>query len=285
MRLRLALLALALAAGATGGGEAVACGYAVHEEVLGEDGLSAAERERRRIAWERRLLAEQVRGRRAAAEAALVTGADAPAMLAEMLVPNVRPVVISPAICFWPPSEIDVGPGEETGRDWLAGTRFERREDEFYLILEDVDGVLPGRPCNAEFRGRFADHLRRIMTAEQLRNATLFLGARWPSLNQPGTMARFTVFGRDVRQPPVHWVSPEPRLGGQVRRWTRRDAAGRALQAAMDDFWRDTAPLFGDYARICPIAETAWRGTQARLVAALEAEEARREAAGTAPLM
>lgn len=285
MRLRLVLLALALAGAATAGGEAAACTVTIDAGTFGEDGLSEAERERRRIASERRLLERQIGGRRAAAEAALITGADAPRALAEMLVPNVRPVFIEQGYCLGPPNEIDRGAGVETARDWLAGTRFEGREVEFRRILRDVDDALPGTPCNAEFRDWFADHLRRGMTARQLRGAYLFLGARWPSLDRSWAVTRFTAFAGNARRPPVHWVSPEPRLHASILRWARRDATGWAVQRAMDDFWRDNAPLFGDYARICPVAETEWRGTRARLVAALEAEEARREAAGSAPLM
>jgi hypothetical protein len=265
---------LAAAAIVGGAGEASACVYTAVEEVLGEEGLSAAERERRRVAREQQHDREQVRRRAVAAEAALATGTDAARVLADMLVPNVRPVFIEETSCG-DRNEIDHGAGRESWRDWLAGTRYEGREGEFGRIVRDVDANLPGTACNAEFRDRFAGHLRRRLTAAQQREAYLFLAARWPAFDRSTPMARLTAFQGDSRRPPARW-SADDRLHTQIVRWTRRDPAGRTLQRAMDDFWRESAPLFGDYARLCPAAEAEWQTTRAQLLADLNAEAARR---------
>lgn len=268
---------LAAAALVGGAGDASACGSNVVEEVLGEDGASAAERERRRAAPEQQHDLEQVRRRAVAAEAALATGTDAPRVLADMLVPNVRPVFIEETSCG-DRSEIDRGAERETARDWLAGTRYDGREGEFSRIVRDVDANLPGTACNAEFRNRFAGHLRQRLTAAQQREAYLFLAARWPAFDRGTPMSRLTAFHGNARRPPARW-SADGRLHPEIVRWTRRDSAGRALQRAMDDFWGESAPLFGDYARLCPTAEAEWRTTRAQLLASIEAEEARRATA------
>ena len=275
MRLALALAALAAASALPFGAEAAACGSNVFE--FGAEELGAAERERRRLARERSVSRHQLRARRAAAEAALAAGADASSGLAEMLVPNVRPVFIDESMCgeF---NEIDHGEGRETERDWLVGTSYEGREREFRRILGEVDGELPGTPCNTEVRARFAGLVRRRLTARQQREAYLFLGARWPSLDPSSPRTRLTTFHIRTRRPPVHWMALDPRQNRQIVRWVARDSTGRAVQRAIDEFWQETEPLLGDLDRLCPAAAATWAAAQRQVVAAIEAEQERRAA-------
>jgi hypothetical protein len=119
MRVPLALAAL------TGallpiGAEAAACTYAIV-------GDSRSPSERR--AEESRRSRDLVQERRKRARSALSAGADAGTALAEMLVPNVRPVFGLYGGC--PMEGQDQGAGRETADDWLAGTRYSGRLEEF----------------------------------------------------------------------------------------------------------------------------------------------------------
>jgi hypothetical protein len=99
MRLLPFLALLVLTAALPLGSEAAACTFTATEEIVGEEGMSAAEREQARLAREReRAEAERARERerrnlrRAAAEQAAAGPDRGSAALAEMLVPNVRPI-------------------------------------------------------------------------------------------------------------------------------------------------------------------------------------------------
>lgn len=264
---RILLVGLALAAALSAGGAASACAYVPITYVGGPPSARqlAAERER--------LARDLVRQRRAGAQAALARGVDAPAELARMLVPNIRPVPIERSDCG-AENEIDMADGEEGIEAWLAGTYLAPYSDEFAFMAWHYQGETLGRACNAEFRDRFAADLRRRLDARQLRATYLFLAARWSGSERPAR--RLVAFEDRGRRPPVRWESWYRR---DIDRWTRRDGDGRALQRSLDDFWRENAPLLDDTARACPAAAARWPDMQARIVAEIEASNPQRTAA------
>ncbi|HET9637726.1 MAG TPA: hypothetical protein VFP12_00795 [Allosphingosinicella sp.] len=215
--------------------------------------------------------AYRVRERILSARRSWAAGIDAPDILAEWLVPNVRPVPRQHSDCA-PPKEVDLGDGEETWDDWLAGTPYAGRAVQYEEVLWNYEGPTPGPACNAEVRARFADHLRRRLTPDELRESYLFLAARRPDTN---AVVRLTAFSSGTRRPPLRWSGADLWTDDQVRRWLRRHPAGRALNSASDQFWAETEPLLDDKARLCPAATAAWPAAQAALVREIEALKAR----------
>jgi hypothetical protein len=158
MRGRILLGGLVLAAALSVSSEASACVWLP----VTYSGRPPSERE---MAAERAREARvQVRRRHPGAQAALAGGIDAPAELARMLVPNIRPVPIERSDCG-PENEIDPGEGEEKIEDWLAGTYLVRYSNEFAHMVWSYRGETLGPACNAEFRERFAAHLRGRLDA------------------------------------------------------------------------------------------------------------------------
>jgi hypothetical protein len=212
-------------------------------------------------------------------------GSDVRGPLAEMLVPNVRPVPIL-RNRDGVPLEVDLAAGVETPADWVSGTRFEGLSAAALAPLASWRGETFGPACNAEVRTRFAAHIgRRLSGFDQLKEAYRFLAARtpywrgYPAALQPTgqwreelpMVSRLVAFDGDTRRPPVRWSADFESIEADLVRWTRRSRTGRLLQQAMDEFWRENGPLLGDDARICPEATARRSAIQARIVAALEA--------------
>jgi hypothetical protein len=269
------------------GTQASACSYTSPAVIGGPTYKTEAERER---AMQKALTQEwrqRIRARRAAAEEALARGVDAPAELAEMLIPNVRPIPLRNSTCG-PTNEVDVADGEETFADTLAGTAVAAQADNFAAVQRAWHGEIGFGPvCNAEFRGRFAMDLRRRLTPEQLRRAYLFLAARsrTPERDHPSrALRRLIAFEGSTRRPPVRWFTEDRVQEKDIARWIATDKTGRALWAAMDAFWREQAGQLANTQQICPDAVERWPAIRAPLVAALEKaiEDRRRarEAAG-----
>jgi hypothetical protein len=268
------------------GSQAAACLYNPVTVIGGPTYKTEAERERaeekaRLDGWR-----ERIRGRRAAAEEAWRRGVDAPAELAEMLVPNVRPVPIGNSDCG-PTNEVDFGAGEETFEDVLAGTDILAEAKGSAAIQREFGVAISfGRSCNTEFRGRFAMHLRRRLGSEDLRRAYLFLAARsriperavaWQPLR------RLMAFEGNSRLPPVRWVTEDWLQEKDIARWSTGTRTGRALGRAIDAFWREQAGALADTRQVCPKALEAWPAVQAPFAAAVAdyvaARRRRREAA------
>jgi hypothetical protein len=53
--------------------------------------------------------------------------------------------------------------------------------------------------------------------------------------------------------------------------------SGRALKAAMDEFWTETGPLLADEALACPESRARWFADRAELLKEIEAEDSRRQ--------
>ena len=114
------LLAVTISAAVSAAAEAGACVYLPLVEIGGK--LGPAER----AAQARRMASKLARERLTAAKSAWAAGADAPAEIAEMVMPNVRPIPINRADCG-PSNEIDLADGEEKREDLLRGTKFAGR--------------------------------------------------------------------------------------------------------------------------------------------------------------
>jgi hypothetical protein len=266
MRIVLPAGVIALALTVLAGSEASACMLVPRSTV--DSPMSWADR----VRAERAMASSMTAARLRHAARNLAAGADPASGLAEMAVPNVRPIYIERSDCG-PMNEIDRAEGEETREDLLAGTRFAGRGDEFNRMWRGFDGETFGSMCNAELRGRFAAFLRRRLSPQQLRDSYLFLAARWEGLLEgPGPLRRLTAFEGRERRPPLRWVTEEPWQAQEIRRWLRLVPAGRAMKTALDDFWRENEPLLGDEERICPAAVARRPEVQARIVALIEAE-------------
>jgi hypothetical protein len=218
-------------------------------------------------------------------------GSDVRGALAEMLVPNVRPVPILRSRGGLP-LEVDLAAGVETPADWVAGTRFEGMPAAALAPLASWRGETFGPACNAEVRTRFAAHIgRRVHGPGQLKEAYRFLAARTPywrgypvPLQPTGhwredlpMVSRLVAFDGDTRRPPVRWSAEFESIEQDLVRWTGRSRTGRLVRQAMDEFWRENGPLLGSDARVCPEAAARSPSVQARIVAPLaEAAERRR---------
>ncbi|HEX8580138.1 MAG TPA: hypothetical protein VF655_11170 [Allosphingosinicella sp.] len=265
------------------GGQAAACFYTAVAKVGGD---APYQTKRQRAEAERKALAVgwkmRIRERSAAAQAELAAGVDAPARLADMLVPNVQPVPRLHSDCGEVGDEVDMADGEETFAETLAGTPVAAHHDDFPYITRKWHGEISfGKVCNAEFREGFAAHLRRRLTAEQVRAAYLFLRARsrvGEKVDMFVPLRRLTAFDAASRRPPLRWFTEDPLQEKQIKRWIAADSAGRALQAAADEFWREHENMLGDTSRLCPKALAQWPAVRAQLVAELEAALAARRA-------
>ncbi len=268
------------------GSEAAACIWNYPLEV---GKLSKAQRERARERQERYEADQRLLQRQAGARAALARGYDITGALAEILVPNIRPVPIKVSDSCGGPSELDYADGSETMADLLAGTRFAHWGPSYRDLAPPWDGETFGLACNAEFRRRFAAFLTERLSADQRQQAYLFLAARvahWKGEPTPlqhaqppsvmwSTVSRLVAFAERTRQLPIRWTTDSRRDSDAIEGWLRQDGSGRALQAAMDDFWNAHGADLGASERACPAATARWPSVQARIVAPLEAWVAR----------
>ncbi|HEY0147757.1 MAG TPA: hypothetical protein VGB70_02010 [Allosphingosinicella sp.] len=281
MRPWIAILAFTLALPI--GGEAEACFYTAVANVGGDAPYrtkrqrAEAERKALEVGWKMR-----IGQRSAAAQAELAAGIDAPERLADMLVPNVRPVPMRHSDCGPMGDEVDVAEGDESFADILAGTPVAAHHDDFAAITRQWHGEISfGIGCNDEFRELFAAHLRRRLTAEQLRSAYLFLRARsriGERVEMSIPLRRLTAFEGATRRPPVRWFTEDPLQEKQIKRWVAADPAGQALQTAADDFWREHGNMLDDANQLCPRALAQWPAVRAPLVAEVEGALAARRA-------
>jgi hypothetical protein len=288
MRRRLVLAAFPLALALSLGSEARACMITTAVETEGRR-VSESERRRDARAQARRAARERLARWSAAAEAALAGGYDISGALAEILVPNIRPVPIRPPQSCGSANEIDQAAGDEDVEDWLAGTGYEAWARTYDLIGPSWEGETFGPACNAEIRTRFADLLRRRLSEERRRDAYLFLAARiphWKGDPQPlrpvghfsyetTGIGRLVAFAGETRQLPIRWLPSSSGEQGDIARWLREHPSGVALQAAMDEFWRENGPLLDANESACPAALARWPSVQAQIVVPIEEAIAR----------
>ena len=211
----------------------------------------------------RLLLEERERERKGAVDHA--------AELAELLVPNIRPIFIERSDCGIE-GEYDYANGELTPqseyRDLVAGTSLAGSDmDEFGRILRE-DAYAFGPACNAEFRRTYAAWLRRSLSPEHLVPAWRFLAARQRMIGTYGPRYhRLVRFEGGKRVPPVRWEPADFWLRGQIDRAIRFTAWGRSLAAAADAFWAEQGPRLADDKQACPAAFAEWTEFRTRMVA------------------
>lgn len=224
-----------------------------------------------RRAREHRSSTEETRRQTVDALDRLRTGkADPAAELAEALVPNIRPVRIQTSDCG-PVNEIDHGAGRESLESVFAevagGTQPPGAQWSDYDDLFRIDDIYPfGERCNAEYRARFAAHLRRTLSPERLRQAWLFLNSRRRS-DRNGFLGyyRLIMFEDQARTPPVRWIFPNEWIRKETLGALRRTKWGPDLQAAADAFWGRNSADLADDARACPAAAAEWAAVRAQL--------------------
>lgn len=238
-------------------GDSIACNPSPLKRLAQERNLSAAETRRRLVEGKAKLLAGKV---------------DPAAELAELLVPNIRPVWAEMTSCGRS-GEIDFGDGE-LGRDSLyralvAGTALAGKDPEFFAEVLHRSEAYPLEPlCNAEFRQAFARYIGQAVPAEHLREAWLFLGARQRPTDSFGDRYhRLVRFEAGGRAPPVRWILADRWLDVQVARALARTAWGRSLTAAMDSFWAEAGARVGEDSKACPVAYAEWARVRERVVA------------------
>lgn len=238
----------------------------------------------RQLRWS----AEETRSRLAEARNRLRRGqVDFAAELAELLVPNIRPIVTQFSDCG-PEGEIDYGAGRVTPEAVFqavtAGTPLAGSAMGDFAALLRREALSPlGPACNLEFRQGFAAFLRQSVNAEDLTQAWLFLSARQRTHGTYGSLYhRLVRFDGSARTPPVHLALAHPWLRDEVAGALRRTSWGRSIAAAANVFWASHAAELADDARACPTAAAEWAGARQRLIALmLNPDEARRRRRGT----
>jgi len=191
------------------------------------------------------------------------------AELAEILVPNVRPVRIEVSDCG-PVNEVDPAEGRETIESIfaeVAGAQAAGAEWSHYDNLFRIDDIYPfGERCNAEFRGRFAEFLRRSLSPDRLREAWIFLSARRRD-SMMGWLAyhRLVMFESRARTPPVRWIFPNEWIRKETLGALRRTEWGPALASATAAWWSLHGEDMKDDSSACPAAASEWARERARL--------------------
>jgi hypothetical protein len=180
-------------------------------------------------------------------------------------------------------SEADYGEGRETEaaltERFLGGAPYSNSGVSLrWLETRDADAFSFGAECNREFRGRFAAALAAGVSEDQLREAWRYLDARLrPSFAHGGlsgtrdSYEHLVAFRGKGRVPPVHWVLSHPILFGEVTRYVRKAAAGRAIDVAAARFWNENAAL-GDDRSACPATMARLDTARANIQALLAKE-------------
>ena len=234
-----------------------------------------------RRAQEKLASEEETRRRLIDARARMARGeADPAAELAELLVPNIRPVWLEHSSCG-PEGEVDYGKGRVTEQtdyeNLVSGTPLEGSEiGEFARIVRSELYSL-GPECNTEFRRTFATFLRSSLSGANLEQAWLFLGARHrPHGAFLPRFRRLVSFKGDSRAPPIRWMFENEWLEKQVAAALRRTAWGRSLSAATDAFWTRHSSGLQENQRACPEAAADWEELRRQLIPQMLAQREER---------
>jgi hypothetical protein len=226
---------------------------------------TGAEARRREI----RVSSDQIVDRANLARVELSEGkADIPADLAELLVPNVRPIYIEYSMCDGGIETDFAGDNDHVSKGLdlqfkmlVTGTLLEPQEYSNFVLPQQIrtgENMIPypGDDCNPEFRVGFSRFLTARHSKGQLEAIWLFLKPR--DLSRNSKIRRLMSFDRRSRVPPVRWDTySDTRITKDIRKWLTKPE-GKALQASIDDFWRVQGPLLTNDAAICPNAATAW---------------------------
>lgn len=229
-----------------------------------------AQSESERRAWSR----EQTRDRSQEASERLASGdVDVVGELAELLVPNIRPVLIERSSCG-PEGEIDFADGEPRflGMELRSDYRLRNVGSRTFrnAVVNSTIGSSFGGMCNSEFRRRFADWLESELSEEDLRDSWRFLVARKRERGLFGSIyGRLMAFDRNTRQPPVRWVGADQWISRDIERFVSRRSTGRSLATAISGFWAANSELLVSDELACPTTSQEWEEEKERLVSAI----------------
>lgn len=207
--------------------------------------------------------------------------------LALLLTPNVRGEGLDESDCG-PTTIHDLAdPGQVEDPELIfarlvKGTPLEgrqRREFPERMLREISWPRYAGETCNKEVRRRLATYLGDNMFLGHLQEAWLFLSAR----QRDGYLAqryysKLQAFDGTTRAPPMRWVFATPELQKEGEAFLKNKVAGKALQANLDNFWAEVAPMLPDNALICPEESEHAVLDRKDLIDALMAYDAERQA-------
>ena len=196
-------------------------------------------------------------------------GVDSARELAEILVPNVRPIRLEYSSCG-PEGEIDfAGSTDAPFATVLTDPRLKSlRLSEFAHLVRDFDGeIVLGPACNAEFRDRFSIFLHSKFNEDELRAAWLYLTPRTRHNGTYGSVYhRLISFDRGTRRPPIIWRGENEWIREDIDRFKKKNPVGQRLDAAISEFWIEQQLLLDSDELVCPKAQAAWKNDQERLI-------------------
>ncbi|HEX4736130.1 MAG TPA: hypothetical protein VH331_01065 [Allosphingosinicella sp.] len=208
---------------------------------------------------------------------------DLSAELAELLIPNIRPIHVLRSDCGIE-GEVDYGAGEETVEsffhDVVAGSSLAGSDaDEFAGPLRRAMGDFSfGAACNEEFRQHFAAYLAGTVEPADLKEAWLFLSPRQRGAGTFGPRyPRLMRFEGAARAPPVRWTFADRWLGDQAATALKGTRWGRSISAAVDRFWSANGTRLSDDLTVCPRAVAEWARVRHELLEQMLASHAARQ--------
>jgi hypothetical protein len=195
--------------------------------------------------------------------------------LAEILVPNIRPIRLEYSSCG-PEGEIDFAGGVDEIHEGVSDDPRLKGFDlhSYRPLFRDFDGeTMLGPSCNAEFRGHFAMWLRTNLTDDELRTTWLYLFPRTRQHGSYGSLYhRLISFDRHTRRPPMRWWHYDQWIAKDIERFSKDSVVGRRLGQVMSVFWAQQEPILGSDEAICPKAHATWRTDRERLINMIVAE-------------
>lgn len=204
------------------------------------------------------------------------------AELAELLVPNVRPIRLEWSSCG-PAGETDFAGGIRGVSDIVADMGGEPRlahidSTDYFSVIRQFDGeTILGQSCNSEFRSKFSAFLKKNMTEDDLRSAWRFLTARKRNRATFGPVyTRLMTFDRGSRWPPVHWWGQDEWIREDIDRFVKKDISGRRLAEQISAFWAEREPSLEVDESVCPQTSEAVRRDRMALVDKILQERERR---------
>ena len=183
----------------------------------------------------------------AAARTDLRTGKlDASTGIADMVIPNVRAVVIGIDSCGVSDEYDQAGRLRlEDARDVFDNTELEGLDPERFVAFFRNEVTAYQRDCNVQFRSRFASLLRTKARPTRLADDYVTLATARPS-----PTIRYFDFASDRREPPVKLNAFATSPGvAQIL-----GDAKHPINQAMALFWHTEAPRLGSDEQVCPHA-------------------------------
>lgn len=216
---------------------------------------------------------------RIATQRLVLGGVDAAKELAEILVPNVRPIRLEYSSCG-PEGEIDFAGSADAFNEGVSNDPRLKSLDlsNYRSVVRDFDGDTSlGPPCNAEFRDRFSALLRSNFNEDELRAAWLFLMPRTRQNGIYGSVYhRLISFDLSTRRPPIRWRGEDEWIRADIDRFKKKDLIGRRLDAEISVFWTQQRLVLDSDELVCPKAKAAWRNDQERLIETILRERDKR---------